>query len=127
MKLRIHGNSVRVRVSQSELARFMESGRLEETICFGREDDALLTYVLSEDSFRQNVDVKYSDHRVTILLPTTEVRRWSSTEQIGIEAAIDLGLRGTLSVLIEKDFACLDRSDQENADAFPNPLAARAC
>ena len=127
MKLRIHRNSIRIRLSQSELTRFMADGRLEETIYLGREAGAALTYVLCEDRLRQNIDVEYSDGRVTISLPTAEASRWSSTDQIGISGEIDLGVRGTLSVLIEKDFACLDRSDKENADTFPNPLAAHAC
>jgi hypothetical protein len=29
-----------------------------------------------------------------------------------------------LAVLVEKDFACLDRGDEENADTFPHPHAA---
>ena len=37
MKLRIKGNSLRFRVSPSELMRLLESGRLEESIRFGRE------------------------------------------------------------------------------------------
>jgi len=32
MKLRITSNSLRLRISQSDLARFMQSGQIEETI-----------------------------------------------------------------------------------------------
>ncbi len=28
---------------------------------------------------------------------------------------------GILIIAVEKDFACLDRDDAENADAFPDP------
>jgi hypothetical protein len=127
VKLRIHRNSLRVRVSQSEMAQFVESGRLEETIYFGRDADAALTYVLFQDKFGQEVEVEYCQHLVTIVLPAAEVHVWSATEQVGIAGEVDLGARGTLSILVEKDFACLDRSDKENADTFPNPLAAHAC
>ena len=128
MKLRIQGNSLRLRVSRSELARFAETGSLEETICFGREDGAELTYALVRDSERNAVEVQSSPQRVVVVVPAKEVRDWSSTDQVGIAAEVDLGPRGRLSVLIEKDFACLDRSDEENADTFPNPhSAAHAC
>ena len=39
MKLRIKGNSLRFRVTQSELAKLVELGRVEETIYFGPEPD----------------------------------------------------------------------------------------
>jgi hypothetical protein len=35
MKLRAKGNSLRFRVSRSELSRLMQTGRIEETIQFG--------------------------------------------------------------------------------------------
>ena len=46
MKLRIKGNSLRLRVSRSELARFLEGERVEETIHFTRAPEASLTYAL---------------------------------------------------------------------------------
>jgi len=30
-------------------------------------------------------------------------------------------------VIVEKDFACLDRSDEGNKDTFANPLAGPNC
>jgi hypothetical protein len=50
---------------------------------------------------------------------------WSTTGEVGIAGEVDLGIRGTLSVLVEKDFACLDGSIDENLDTFPNPLASK--
>jgi hypothetical protein len=32
-----------------------------------------------------------------------------------------------LEVAIEKDFACLDLSDQDNEDTFSNPMAGKSC
>jgi hypothetical protein len=60
-------------------------------------------------------------------VPAAAAEAWSSTNQVGISGEIDLGILGTLSVLVEKDFACLDRPDKENKDTFPNPLAAHVC
>lgn len=124
MKLRIQGNSLRLRVSRSELARFVETGWLEQTIYFGREPGAQLSYVLSLDESGSALNVTASLNRVTVVLPGAEVQLWSATGQVGIAGEVDLGIRGALSVLVEKDFACLDRSDSENEDTFANPLAA---
>jgi hypothetical protein len=45
-KLRIKGNSLRLRVSRFELAPFQLGGRIEETIRFTEASDAKLTYAL---------------------------------------------------------------------------------
>jgi hypothetical protein len=47
--------------------------------------------------------------------------------EVGIYATVNLGHTGSLDVMIEKDFACLDRSDAENVDTFTNPNAATVC
>ena len=127
MKLRIQGNSLRLRLSRSDITRFVQDGLVEQTVYFGREAGAELTYVLSRDNSRQAVDVISLPHRVEVILPGEAAQNWAATDQVGISAEIDLGNRGMLSILIEKDFACLDGSAEDNADTFPNPLAAHAC
>ena len=127
MKLRIQANSLRLRVSQSELARFVETGMLEETIYLGPGIGSELTYSLIRDGHRKRLDVRASPGYLHVLVPAALARTWSETEQVGIEAEISLGVRGNLSLLVEKDFACIDRSDAENADTFPNPRLSLVC
>jgi hypothetical protein len=64
---------------------------------------------------------------VTILLPSDQANAWGVTDQVGIAEDIDLGEFGSLALLIEKDFACLYRSERENEDTFPNPNAVTSC
>ncbi|AXC09599.1 hypothetical protein ACPOL_0214 [Acidisarcina polymorpha] len=127
MKLRIHGKSLRLRISRSELTRFVETGLLEETIYFGVNASAGLTYALAWDDSSLEVGVEAAPGRVKIVLPAVDSRIWASTDRVGLGGEVDLGVRGVLSVLVEKDFACLDRNEEENADTFPNPLAAHVC
>jgi hypothetical protein len=47
--------------------------------------------------------------------------------QIGIYSAVNLGGREMLDVIVEKDFACLDLSDADNHDTFPNPQIGAVC
>ena len=60
-------------------------------------------------------------------MPAEVARTWADSEQVSIDCDVDLGARGKLSILVEKDFACIDRSAEENADTFPNPLAVERC
>ena len=127
MKLRIQDNSLRFRVSQSDLTRLVDTGRLDATIYFGTEPGSELTYRLTHSSSAETVRVEASPQTISVVLPSAEATVWAATEQVGIEAMVDLGPRGALAILIEKDFACLDGSTEENVDTFPNPSAAHTC
>ena len=128
VKLRIQGNSLRLRISKSELAKFVETGHLQETVYFGPEPGSELTYSLARDGNRLGLDVEASAGQVKVVVPAEVARTWADSEQIGINGDVDLGARGKLSILVEKDFACIDRSAEENADTFPNPLVvAHTC
>ena len=48
-------------------------------------------------------------------------------DQVGIEGRQPVDNETSLQILIEKDFACIDGNDEENADTFPNPLAGLKC
>jgi hypothetical protein len=64
---------------------------------------------------------------VAILLPAEEAKVWGTTDQVGIAENISLGNLGSLGLLVEKDFACLDRSERDSVDAFPNPHKGTVC
>ena len=64
---------------------------------------------------------------MTVLIPADQANAWGVTDQVGIAEDISLGNLGSLALLIEKDFACLDRSDEDNQDTFPNPNAGAKC
>jgi hypothetical protein len=121
MKLRINGNSIRFRLLRSEVTTFLETGRIEQTIRFALSDRALLTYGLEHISGLADVEVRHKPSEIIIFLPSHQVTSWADTDQIGIYSAVDLGRHGSLEISIEKDFACLDLSDADNHDAFPNP------
>lgn len=71
--------------------------------------------------------VQYKKNRIVILLPADQAIAWGVTDQVGIADNIVLGKLGSLGLLIEKDFACLDRSEEDNEDAYPNPNASAVC
>jgi hypothetical protein len=127
VKLRINGNSIRLRLLRSEVSTFVETGRIEQTIHFASGDDAFLTYVLQHEASSSDVLVRHKQSEVSIVLPRQQAISWAETSQIGIYSTVDLGGQGTLEVIVEKDFACLDLSDADNHDTFPNPQIGAAC
>lgn len=120
MKLRIKGNSLRLRLSQSDMKRFVQEGLLEETIYFTPSKDARFTYALQHASAAEGLQVLYKPQHVIVLVPFQEVKRWAETDEVGIYGSVESS-HGPLEVLLEKDFACLDATEEENADAYPNP------
>jgi hypothetical protein len=127
MKLRIKGNSLRLRVSRSELAHFQAGGRIEETIRFAEAPEAKLTYGLESAVQSRPVRVRYGFHDVTVILSEDQVRIWEAESEVGVYSNLDIGSAGALDVIVEKDFACLDRGDEENKDTFANPHAGSVC
>jgi hypothetical protein len=127
MKLRIKGNSMRFRVSRSEVARLLSGECLEETIRFAPTVGATFTYALQQEPSVKLPMLLYTHNRVAVLLPAGQATEWCRTDQVGIAEDISLGDLGSLTLLIEKDFACLDRSDEDNQDTFTNPHAGASC
>ena len=126
MKLRIHGNSLRLRVSPSEMARLLDSGRIEETVHFAHEDAARLTYALEHAAADRDIALRYRPGEIAVVLSASRARQWAESDEVGISGGIDVA-RGTLLLLVEKDFACLDRKASGGDDAFPNPKAGTGC
>lgn len=127
MKLRIKGNSLRLRVSRSELAHFQAGGRVEETIRFAEAPEAKLTYALESAVQLSPVSVRYGFHDVTIVLSQDQAHTWGAGSEVGVYSNFDIGSAGSLEVIVEKDFACLDRRDEQNQDTFANPHAGGIC
>jgi hypothetical protein len=126
MKLRIKGNSLRFRISPSEMARLLDSGRVEETVRFGEREDAHLTYALELGLSGQIISIRSHPQHVTVLLSKEAARQWAEGNAVGIAGDLSIG-DGRLELLVEKDFACLDREDGEDADTFPNPKSGAVC
>jgi hypothetical protein len=127
MKLRIKGNSLRFRITRSELAKLAAAARLDETVHFSRDEGSSLVYALEHEASSLSATLRYRSPEIVIVLPTRDITALVNTDQVGVYSTIDLGPRGTLDLLVEKDFACLDLSDADNVDTFPNPNPATNC
>ena len=124
MKLRIRGNSIRLRLGQSEVYRLATNGAVEELTIFGRGRGQRLGYEIRAAEDETVVGVSFDGRRIVVHVPAEMINRWAGSAQVGIYAmqATD---RGELAVVIEKDFVCIDGDSGESQDdAFPNPALA---
>jgi hypothetical protein len=115
MKLRIRDNSVRLRLTQSEVTQFAEKGLVESKTDFG--NGQVFSYALRSDISIQNLQAEFADGGIKIAIPKNAADHWTKTEEVGIN-----GTDNKIKVLIEKDFACLTmRANEDESDAFPHP------
>ncbi len=126
MKLRLQSNSLRLRLKQGEVERLVKTGRVEEKIVMGSSPEETLQYVLESSEAISGPQAWLKKNKILVQVPPASVSRWALSDEIGIEAMITVA-DGQLQVLIEKDFACLNGTEEQNADAFPNPLAGTKC
>lgn len=119
MKLRIKGNSIRLRLLRSEVDRFAAEGRISDELRFGTN---ALRYSLLMSDEAESIYSRFENNEITVFIPARAARNWTTGEMVGFETvqAIDGG--EGLTILVEKDFVCVDRpEDPDRADAFPNP------
>ena len=123
MKIRIKGNTLRLRLSQSDLSIFAEKGIYSESISFGPDEDNILTYsVISSD--RSDIGAFFHNNLIEIYIPHNTANTWTSSEEVSVSHSVAISDNKTLDILVEKDFQCLHkRPGEDEKDNFPNPLA----
>ena len=123
MKLRVRGNSLRLRLGQGEVRRLAQEGLVEERTEFAPGAAALVYAIRTSDG--PGVSATFEGGQITVNIPRATARQWATSEQVGVEGSQPAG-SGSLRILIEKDFECMDAAAGESqADAFPNPRGAR--
>ncbi len=122
MKLRIKGNSIRLRLLQSEVKRLEAAGTITEETRFGIRTDQTLKYSIAVSDGVDGLSVEFSDNQILVMLPETDALEWCRGDEVAVENEIEVDGETTLNILIEKDFACVGRpNDPNREDAFPNP------
>ncbi|MBI1347796.1 hypothetical protein GC163_16090 [bacterium] len=124
MKLRIKGNSLRVRLDRRDLDQLVTNGRVEDVIRFGVGEQNQLTYAVMAGSVpRGQPQVQYRPGQILLLMDPADAVEWQQSERVGFDL-VQSGEAGDIRLLLEKDFACLDRpagSEAGDEWAFPNP------
>ena len=128
MKLRTTANSIRLRLSQTDVKRFTENGMTEEVVRIGMRDGEAFSFRLQRSETARQTTAIFADNCLTVSVPFAVAKDWAVTDAVGIEASQPLGDDSQLSILIEKDFACLTpRLGDDDKDSFPHPDSLSAC
>ena len=109
-----------MRLARGEVDAVRENGVLTSVTGFpgGRQ----FSYSIESSPASVNPAAFYSDNEICVRLPETIVLAWATTEQVSIEGEQLLDDGEILSVLVEKDFACLaPRPGEDETDMYPHP------
>ena len=126
MKLRIKGDTLRLRVTQGELTTLSTQGSIEDRIHFGVGQ--ALTYRLRVDAQAEELAASLTANTIEVRLPARAAREWSQTDLVTLAGAQPLP-QGSLRLVVEKDWACLaPREGEDESDQFPHPEGhAKSC
>lgn len=114
MKLRIRGNSIRLRLGQGEVAALRERGVVEESVPFA---GGALVYAIERRDVPA-IAASFDGRRVTVAVPSAVALDFCDSDRVGFD-----GASGEVRVLVEKDWQCLAPRDEDETDAFPHPEA----
>lgn len=122
MKLRIHDDSIRLRLTQTEVDAISQGQEVRHCLNFGGSMPVFL-YTLQASAAVERMKAEYQNNEIRILIPEKQAVQWASSDQVGIEEIL-LNSGGQLHILVEKDFQCLHkRPHEDETDNFPNPAA----
>ncbi|MEA2709740.1 MAG: hypothetical protein QOF78_2341 [Phycisphaerales bacterium] len=129
MKLRIKGNSIRLRLGPSEVLQLILDGAVEEVTELGPAPTQRFGYALLATDASSDISARFEDQRIVIRVPQDVMERWATTGQVSIDAQQRTRAGRDLRILIEKDFECIDPPTGESQeDTYPNPqFTTAAC
>ncbi len=122
MKLRVLDNSIRLRLTRSEVDAINDGGLVKGRVRFAGSNT--FDYVLESSPATVTPEAHISNNVLTVRVPQLDVRQWAESEQVSIQSDQMLDDGEHLKILVEKDFHCLaPREGEDESDMFPHPDA----
>ncbi|ASW73932.1 hypothetical protein IQ37_18335 [Chryseobacterium piperi] len=112
MKIRIKDNSIRLRLTQTEVSELGEKGMITS---FTEFVDRPFMYSI-EATGETELSASFIENRIVVTMPKTMIDELVTTDRVGFD-----GQSGMVKLLVEKDFVCIDNSVEDQSDNYPNP------
>ena len=120
MKIRIKGNSIRLRLTKSEVDTLAATGMIEEKTEF---DYNSFEYKLITKNGIDTLDAVVDNNTMTVLVPAKVAVEWPENTIVSHTHTKELKNGKSLLLLVEKDFKCIDAPPHEDqSDNYENPL-----
>jgi len=121
MKIRIKDNSVRLRLTRTEVEKFANEKYIEGKTDFG---NAVFVYAMRCNETVEEICADLSDNKITMHIPVSIAEAFVNTDAVGFQQDQLLDNGRKLFLLFEKDFKCIDGEVLEDqSDNYENPSA----
>ncbi|HMR86722.1 MAG TPA: hypothetical protein PKD51_01140 [Saprospiraceae bacterium] len=118
MKLRISGNSIRLRLSMSDVQMLVQNGIVLDKTHIG---NGILRYQITQKMHENELSATFENDTINVHIPKDWLTNWDNDERVGFEGCDANGL----NILIEKDFQCMKpRQHEDESDLYLNPNSA---
>jgi hypothetical protein len=118
MKLRIKGNSIRLRLSKPEVEKLPVARYLEERTPFGNNT---FRYALQVKDAGDELSADFDGGQITVFIPEAFIKDWAVNDVTGFNLVEQVSDAESLYIQVEKDFKCLDETTEDQADNYENP------
>jgi len=128
MKMRCVQNSIRLRLRKSEIDQLGQGKTIVEEVGFPGATPAL-SFALNMAGEVSAIQATFTNHQILVTIPQVQATSWINSNQVGIETFLTLKHPQQLHILIEKDFPCKDRDEEDKNDLFGDLAAeeVKAC
>ena len=124
MKLRVRDNSIRLRLTQAEVELVRADGLVRGRVPLAGSNN--FDYVLESSPATVKSEAHISNNVLTVRVPEEEILSWSDSDEVSISATQLVDGGDELTILVEKDFACLaPREGEDETDMYPHPMAGK--
>lgn len=119
MKIRIRGNSIRLRLDKKDIDSLSNSGMVQEQTTF---PSGKFTYELRSSDSEKGISTYLGASTIGVQISSQTSKNWCTGEDVGIYHTLEMNDGSELRIILEKDFACLStREGEDDTHAFPNP------
>src|SRR6185369_1610810 len=100
MKLRIKGNSLRFRLSKTDVAKLAVAKYLEERTSFGSNT---FGYALQIEDAGDELSADFDGSKITVFIPEIFIQDWALNDVVGFDTRKQVSDAESLYILVEKD------------------------
>lgn len=123
MKIRCEQDSIRLRLRKSELGQLRNEHKLSTTLHMPGGKTLIWELILGDKSGDTHAEL--DNNAIKVVLPLQDALHWMNTETVGMEAFVPNGTAHQLHILVEKDFPCKDRPEEDKLDFFTELAATQ--
>ena len=101
MKLRLEKDSIKLRLSTSEIDKLSIDKTLEENLYMS--DKNQFRYVVIIDSNADKFKAQFEQNALTVIIPSVKAEKWINSNQVGIKETIITDTNASFSLTLEED------------------------